>query len=261
MEENNNIVEEKKEKKNNNLLVLIIAIVISLVIGIILGKLLFNNGDDTPKNNSTDNTINDNVENNNNTINDNTENSNENTEVNKLSGKINLNSYCSSNGSCQKEIGIITINNHDLTLSVDLNNINTDNVNGSISLGSNKINISDLGYITWAKSIDGFEIYQNYLILYTTSLKPEEHANCTELEGLKSYKMYIFDSNLIEVSGLTGYTLNNAYNDIKIENDYVYSYGMLNTGMALVYDKISFNDLINKQYDNSIRVSTIKECK
>ena len=234
MEENNNIVEEKK--KNNSVLVLIIAIIISLGIGLILGKILFNNTDNKTNNNENSNESN-------NTNNQNNTNTNtDNTTLKKLSGKIDLNSYCPNSGSCKKEIGIVTINNQELTLSIELNNINTESINGYILLGSKKINISDLSYYTLEKSYDGFEIYKDYLILYTSNLESMNY--CTE--GIKGYMMYIFDSNLNEVSGLAGYTLNNPFDDIKIEDDEVYYYALLATGDAIIYEKISFNDLINK---------------
>lgn len=199
--------------------------------------------------------------------NNNTENTNINTDTkvennSNLVGKISFNNYCTNNTVCEKEIGNININNQTLKLSVNFKNLNTENVSGYIILGSKKLNISNLSNFGTEKVIDGFEIYQNYLILYMSSLNTMKNnsSNCE----VKGYMMYILDSNLEEVSGLAGYTRNNAFKDFKIENDYLYYY-VLSTAngypATLVYEKINFNDLLNKKYDSADFISNINECK
>ena len=197
----------------------------------------------------------------------NTENANNNVEQDlNLKGKVSLNDYCPMSGGCEKELGNININNQKLKLSVNLKNLNTENVSGDIILGTKKINISNLSYFEHEKVIDGFEVYQNYLILYTSSLDTikNDKGNCQ----VRGYMMYILDSNLEEVSGLAGYTQNSAFKDFKIENDYLYYYG-LSLGFStdsenpstLIYSKINFNDLLSKKYDNFDFISSINECK
>lgn len=247
--DNNEKSEILNKKRNLNLIIIIIIVIVALLIGGICGFFI----SQSMKSNSNENNIEEN--NNTNEIENNTN------DVNKITGKHKFSDYCSNNGSCKKNIGIITIGDQELNFSIDLNNINTENVSGNISLGSNTKNISDLSYFQFGKSFDGFEVYQDYLIIYTSDLQKEKHANCRELEGLRGYHMYIFDVNLNEVSGLSGYTLNDAFTDIKIDNGFVYYYGMLATGNAVVYDKISFNDLLIKNWDGNTTISTVKECK
>lgn len=179
-----------------------------------------------------------------------------------LTGKINFNDYCTNNSTCEKEIGNININNQTLKLSVNIKNVNTENISGDITLGTKKLNISNLSYFGTEKVIDGFEVYQNYLILYMSSLDTmkSNNSNCE----VKGYMMYILNSDLEEVSGLAGYTKNSALKDFKIENDYLYYYALSTENgypATLVYEKINFNDLLNKKYDSANFISNINECK
>jgi hypothetical protein len=249
--ENSNDVVINEKSNNKNKANLIICIIIALIIGGCCGFFIsqfmtsnseLNKNEENKNENKKDNDDSDSI-------------------LNKISGKHKFSEYCNNASSCKKDIGIISINNQELKLSIDLNNTNTESVSGNISLGSNTKNLSDLSYFSMEKSFDGFEIYENYLIIYSSNLHKEEHANCQELEGLRGYHMYILDSNLNETSGLSGFTLNDAYTDIKIENDFVYYYGELNTGDAVVYDKIEFDDLVNKDWDKSVTISKVKECK
>lgn len=181
---------------------------------------------------------------------------------NYLKGKISFNNYCSNSAICDKKIGNININNQLLKLSVNLENLNTENVSGNISLGSKDLNVSNLSYFASEKVFDGFEVYQDYLILYMSSLDTlkSENSDCEA----KGYVMYILNSNLEEVSVLAGYTPNNAFKDFKIENNYLYYYALSTKNdypATLVYEKINFNDLSNKKYDSSSFISNVSNCK
>ena len=175
-------------------------------------------------------------------------------------GKHSFNSYCPSTGSCEKDIGYITINNQSYKLSINMGNINTEDEYGRLYLDHKKINFEELNNFELSKSFDGFEVYQNYLIIYTSNLEKEEHSNCLELSDLRGYAVHIIDTDMNIVSELSGFTMNNAFTDFKIEDGYMYYYGLLNTGDKVVYDKISMDDLINKRYDSSIQISIEKEC-
>lgn len=180
-------------------------------------------------------------------------------EQNYLTGKINLNDYCTNNENCKKELGNINIDNQSLKLSIDFEYSDKKNIKGNITLGNKTLNLLDLSYFDSKNSFDGFEIYQNYLILYASSLDTLKNDN-SKCE-LKDYTMYIFDYNLKEISSLKGYTQNNAFTDFKIENDYLYFYSLNGFTGILDYNKINFEDLLKKNYDNNEYISSIKECK
>ena len=248
MDENNVTKSEISNKKNkvNMIICIIIALLVGGCCGFFISQSIKSNKDESKKEEK-----------------ENIENEKENNEINlnKIEGKHSFSDYCPNTGSCKKNIGKISLNNQELNFSVDLENINTESVSGNISLGSNTKNVSDFTYYHSGLSLDGFEIYQDYLILYTSKLEKEKQANCQELEGLRGYYVYIFDSNLNEVAGLAGYTLNNGFTDFKIEDGYVYYYGELATGDAVEYSKISFNDLLQKNWEGNITISNVRECK
>ena len=228
-----------KEKKKGNIipLLIIVIVVLIIVVGLILGKSI--NGNDKNKENNKE----------------------ENTKLEKLTGKQEFSKYCNKSETCKKEIGIVTINNKDLKLSVNIENFNTNKMHGTISLGSNKLTLPGLEESSYTKSLDGIEVYKDYLIVYTSELKALEYASCDELNGIREYQIFVFDSEGKEKTGLTGYTIKNAFSDIKIEDDNIYYYSIASTGKAITYNKISFDDFLNRNWEAKTIVKNAKECK
>lgn len=186
------------------------------------------------------------------------ENTNNTDNISALTGKIDINDYCPKTDACKKEIGNIIINNDILKLSVDLKNINNENASGFIKLGSKEIDISSI--LSHYGRLDGFEVYNNYLILYYSNFETMvmDNKDCQ----VRAYEMSILDSDLNEISGLSGYTKNNPLKDFKIENDYLYYYALKGMPIAiLTYEKINFNDLLNQKYENTNLISSINECQ
>ena len=251
-----------EEKKSNTSLYIIIVILCLLVLGlggyIVYDKILDNKEVDTKENNKEK------------SDNDNTKKTDNTNDTSVLTGKIDINDYCPKTGDCKKEIGDIKINGNTLKLSVDLNNINTENVSGFIKLDSKEIDISKLRYYSMEKRFDGFEVYGDYLIVYTSDLETMETAN-KECQ-IRGYMMYFLDSNLSEVSGLASYTKDNPLNDFKIEDGYLYNYALTSNipkdavnithTNVLIYEKTNIEKIINKNYeDSSEYISTINECQ
>ena len=187
-----------------------------------------------------------------------------------LSGKINIKDYCPTTGECQKDIGNISLNNETLKLSVNIKDVNTENISGTITLGSKELDISTLSYYGMEKRIDGIEIYQDNLILYMSSLETTKTAseNCK----IRGYVMYFLDNNLKEKSSISGYTKENPLTDLKIEDGYLYHYALtdkipedaknVTQTYVLVYEKTKIDKIISKDYkDASEHISTISECQ
>lgn len=248
-----------EEKKSNTSLYIIIVVLCLLVLGlggyIAYDKIISNKDTDTKETNNNSNNKTESV---------NTK------EESTLTGKIDFNDYCPKTGDCKKDIGNINLNNKILKLSVDIKDVNTENVSGTINLGEKEIDISTLSYYGTEKRIDGFEVYQEYLILYMSSLETTKTAssNC-EIRG---YMMYFLDNNLKEVSGLSGYTKENPMTDFKIEDGYLYNYALTSNipkdavnithTNVLIYEKTNIDKIINKNYeDSSEYISTINECQ
>lgn len=176
----------------------------------------------------------------------------------EILNKFKFTDYC-LDSTCQKELGQVIIANKELTFSVDLKDLNSQNINGTISLGTKKVDITTLNQ-TSTEKIDGFEIFNDYLIMYTSSIETtkSEDSGC-EIRG---YQIHILDSDLNEISGLSSYTKNNPYDDLKIENNYIYYYAlkMDSNQYVLTYNKISFNDLLLKDYEKSEEISIEDSC-
>jgi len=248
--------EIKSEKCKSNKVFVIVIVVIAMVLtfgcGMILGHKLGDNKKDK-KDKPNGNEVVDNNQG---------KKDNENVQLDIITGKHSFSEYCPSTGSCKKDIGMITINNQNLKLSVDINNINTEDINGYISLGLKQIDVSKQGS---NKSLDGFEIYNDYFIIYTSNLDYEFYNyTCGDIKDLKYYTIILFNADLNKIIDAGGITPNNAFIDTKIEDNHLYFYSAGSNDASsldiLYYDKISFTDFLEGKYDTNSHI-TISEKK
>ena len=172
-----------------------------------------------------------------------------------LTGKINIVDYCNNKTDCDKEIGDVKIGDQTVKLSVNIKNVNTDNKTGKITLGSKSINFADIDS-TWP-IIDGFEVYDKYFIIYTSADRTDNDRDLIDCE-IRSYKIYVYDDDLKLVRELSGYTMNNAYKDFKIENGILYLYEMDREAMR--YEKIKFSDFVDENGPEAEIISNVSSC-
>ena len=172
-----------------------------------------------------------------------------------LTGKINIVDYCNNKTDCDKEIGDVKIGDQTVKLSVNIKNVNTDNKTGKITLGSKSINFADIDS-TWP-IIDGFEVYDKYFIIYTSADRTDNDRDLIDCE-IRSYKIYVYDDDLKLVRELSGYTMNNAYKDFKIENGILYLYEMDREAMR--YEKIKFSDFVDEDGSEAEIISNVSSC-
>ena len=172
-----------------------------------------------------------------------------------LTGKINIVDYCNNKTDCDKEIGDVKIGDQTVKLSVNIKNVNTDNKTGKITLGSKSINFADIDS-TWP-IIDGFEVYDKYFIIYTSADRTDNDRDLIDCE-IRSYKIYVYDDDLKLVRELSGYTMNNAYKDFKIENGILYLYEMDREAMR--YEKIKFSDFVDEDGPEAEIISNVSSC-
>ena len=184
-----------------------------------------------------------------------------------LNEKTDINSFCPED-DCNKKLGIVKIGDKEYDLSVNLKKINSYETTGTISLGNKKIDIRnmDLSKDTFIYSkIEGFEIYNEYFIVYLRSKTGNNNTH--------GYSMQIYDEELNKVSGLDGYTCG-SFKDFKIENGIVY-YNVILSIKPDIYDstlnynnyyylnvnkKILFEDLISENYNNSQLIDINYSC-
>lgn len=184
-----------------------------------------------------------------------------------LKEKTDINSFCPED-DCDKKLGIVKIGDKEYDLSVNLKKINSYETTGTISLGNKTIDIRDMDLLKDKfiySNIEGFEIYNEYFIVYLRSK--------TENSNTHGYSMQIYDEELNKVSGLDGYTCG-SFKDFKIENGMVY-YNSMSTTKPNIYNptlnynnyyylninsKILFEDLINGNYNNSQLIDINYSC-
>jgi hypothetical protein len=172
-----------------------------------------------------------------------------------LTGKISLSDYCGDATDCNKEIGDVKIGNQVLSLSVNIKGINKSNKSGEIILGDNKLDVYWLSK-PWP-IIDGFEVYKDYLIVYLSSAEVDGDRDLVDCD-IRGYAIEIFDINLNKIMTYTGYTLNNALKDFKIEDGYLYYYEMDRESMK--YKKMKFDDFISDNSPEPEVISDIRSC-
>ena len=120
-------------------------------------------------------------------------------------GKYSLKEFCNEK-KCKKNIGYVNLKGKQLLLSFDLYNLNSFDTKGVIKLGKNYINIEDFNYETELKiysTFEGFEIYDDYLILYIKSRMIKKKLNENIADVSRSYYKYlvvVFDANLNRVN-------------------------------------------------------------
>lgn len=124
-----------------------------------------------------------------------------------LTEKTNLKVLCNNENQCNKTLGMVKINNQDLELSID-------EIEGKISLGDYTY-IQDGGFLD---NIEGFEVYDNYFIVYSNSYSNNNHIN----ENYHSYAMTVFDDNLRKINTLIGTTC-----EIDSSNQFTISNGII----------------------------------
>lgn len=177
-----------------------------------------------------------------------------------ISGKIDLKSLCGTS-ECNKTIGNVLLNGNTYELSVNLNNTDTYQTTGTIKIGDKSLNVRSMDLIEETfiyGHIEGFEIYNNYFIVYLKSISNDN-------ENYHGYRIQVYDENLTLISGMDGYTCG-SFEDFKFEND-ILTYNAFSTYIdPNIYDAksninnydtfnvvstISIDDLVNKNYDNS----------
>ena len=182
--------------------------------------------------------------------------------------KIDLQDYCINNTDCKKDLGEIEINNKKLKLSIDVTKFNVEGMKGYITLGSKKLDVSKIvDQYAKGSAIEGFEVYKDYLIIYRWGSKAEDMLT-TDASSCEMwpYKMFIYNSDLEEVSALQGYSETSGLSSFEIKDGYLYYYELTLVDKedyrspTMTYEKIKFSDLVKKDYDKFELISYSSEC-
>lgn len=193
-----------------------------------------------------------------------------------LTSKTYLSSFCSNLNSCNKDLGIINLDGQDVTLSVNLTNLDK-NTSGSIYLNNNEITINSLKFTdNMSMTIEGFEIYDNkYLFIYARY--EDDSALSSNKTPIHDSELKIYNKSGKYIGGLSGYTCGD-FNDYKISGTtltykslmslagvtknslYNASKNINNFNMIGTISTIDVSDLLNRNYDNGVIVDIDYDC-